>query len=380
MSTRCSVRLGLLAAALGLAGLVALRRRRRRLISLSSPPPTALFFGPATQLLEPVRKLLSTQWRLQAADDDSPLAARHATALVGGLALANAMLREAGPQLKLLQCHFTGTDWLDKQAVPSGVVVCNATGQEVAIAEWVVGAILRHVTRAADEDAAMRTRCAAASAAAADLGFAPPFFSSPPRPTRKELSSCTVGIVGFGAIGAQIAARLAPFGCKLIATVGRATPPARPRHLLWLRGSSALPALLQQSDFVVLTCPLTEKTKGLIGAAEFRLMKQDTYLVNVARGPIVDEDALYSALRNGRIAGAAIDVWYRLPAIASGQVECAPCDLAKHPFHELHNVLLSPHTSGWSNEHMQRRIAIVSANLDAVAQGRTPSNVVYRVE
>merc|ERR1712061_423427 len=104
----------------------------------------------------------------------------------------------------------------------------------------------------------------------------------------------------------------------------------------------------EQSDFVILGCPLTETTKGLIGSTEFSMMKPTAYLINIARGPVIDEVALYDALCNNTIGGAAIDVWFKLPDVASGQRECAPYDFKRYPFHNLENLLMSPHTSGWS--------------------------------
>ena len=295
------MKVAIAAASGGVVGLVALRWWRSRLISsTSSAAPIALFFGPATEFIEPVRALLKTSWEIESVSANPAVRAEQAaaaTAMIGGLAAANAMLCDSGPPLKLLQCHFTGTDWLDRAAVPVGVPICNATGQEVAIAEWVLGAMLRRVDRIDEEDAAMRTACAAAAAARADLGFAPPFFASPPPPTRSELSSCTVGIVGYGLIGSHVASRAAAFGCRVVATVGRATPPRCPPELEWLGGGGQLHQLLQESDFVVLACPLSTKTTGLIGEVELSLMKPSAYLINIARGPVVDEAALYRSLK-----------------------------------------------------------------------------------
>ena len=132
--------------------------------------------------------------------------------------------------------------------------------------------MLRRVDGITEEDAEMRRRCAAA-AAGDDLGFAPPFFAEPPRLHRRELSSCTVGIVGFGVIGSAIAARASAFGCRVIATVGRPTPPKCPPELAWLGGGGALYDLLAASDFVVLACPLNPQTAGLIGERELEAMK-----------------------------------------------------------------------------------------------------------
>ena len=160
------------AAAAGLVGLVVLRRRRSR----SRPTPTVLFFGPAVEFVEPVRALLQTRWRIESASAEPGVRTQQAagaTALVGGLPPANALLRATGAEFRLLHCHFTGTDWLERDAVPPRAVVCNSTGMEFAIAEWVVGAMLRRLDGIDREDAAMRRRCAAAAAAGDDLGFAP---------------------------------------------------------------------------------------------------------------------------------------------------------------------------------------------------------------
>lgn len=372
----------IIAGVAGVASIAAIAAlmRRRRLTTCGGQLPIALFFGPAVEFCEPVRALLKTTWQIESASG-SPAEwtrqAAKATALIGGLPPANDLLRASGPALKLLQCHFTGTDWLERHAVPAGVHCCNSTGQEVAIAEWVLGAMLHRLDRITENDRAMRASCLAAASDAADLGFAPPFFASPPPPPRTELSSCTVGIIGYGLIGSHIASRAAAFGCTVVATVGRAKPPKPPPTLTWLGGADDLQRLLELSDFIVVACPLSDSTRDLIGASELALMKPSAYLINIARGHVVNESALFAALRDGVIGGAAIDVWYKLPALASGQRECAPYDLQSHPFHMLPNVLLSPHTSGWSGEQIQRRIAIMAANLDAVALGRTPRNVVY---
>ena len=347
-------------------------------------PPKVLFFGPAKEFAKPVEQALETTWKIVTVDRESDFEllkqhAREATVLVGGLGLANKLLCAADPnRLKLLQCHFTGTDWLDTSVIPPGVKVASCAGaMDTAIAEWVVGAMLRHILNLGEEDAAMRTRCAEALAAGKDDGFAPPFFAQPRPPFRVELSGMTVGIVGHGRIGSAIAQRVAAFGCRVIATVGREKPPTpTPANLTWLGGRGALPALLGESDFVVLACPLNDATRDLLNKDTLAMLKPSAYLINIARGQVVDAPALYEALQNKRLGGAAIDVWWKLPEVALGNRSCAPYDLAKYPFHELPNVLMSPHTSGWSSAQLDRRIATVAANLDAIRRGETPANVV----
>ncbi len=130
---------------------------------------------------------------------------------------------------------------------------------------------------------------------------------------------------------------------------------------------TALDDLLRRSDYVSLHCPLTAETHHLIGAAQLSLMKPSAYLINMARGPIVDQAALYRALREGRIAGAALDVLEQEPP--------APDD----PLLQLDNVLFSPHTSSWSAESVLQLRRDTARNVVDVLQGRTPRSVVNGV-
>lgn len=211
--------------------------------------------------------------------------------------------------------------------------------------------------------------------------FVPPFHRRPIdasgtrgcSPFRSELKGQTVGIVGLGKIGQQIAARVAPFGVRLIATRGRAQP-IPPPNFDWVGQEGDLDRLLAESDYVVMACPLTPATTGLIDKRRLALMKPTAVLVNVARGPVVEEAALYAALKDGLIRGAAIDVWYKYPK--NGEPDgVAP---SQYPFHDLdpHSVLLTPHSSGWTVGQERRKVDQIAANLDALATGATPSFVI----
>ena len=112
------------------------------------------------------------------------------------------------------------------------------------------------------------------------------------------------------------------------------------------------------------TDPLTEATRGLIGPAELARMKPDAVLINVARGPIVDEQALFDALREERIGGAVLDTWYRYPSPDDPAVR--PASL---PFHELANVVMTPHCSGWTDGLMPRRFGVIGDNLERLRAG-----------
>ena len=125
-----------------------------------------------------------------------------------------------------------------------------------------------------------------------------------------------------------------------------------------------LPELLQRSDFVVLACPLTEETRGLIDASALGQMKPTAYLINIARGAVIDEPALIEALRSGRLAGAGLDVLSSEPA---------PAD---HPLLSLPNVFATPHVAGLSAEAVRRAWQCVASNVDRVERGERPLWVV----
>ena len=140
----------------------------------------------------------------------------------------------------------------------------------------------------------------------------------------------------------------------------------------WLGGPGELAHLLEAADFVVIACPLTAATQGLIGRAELARMRKDAVLINVARGPIVDEDALFEALSRRTIGGAVLDTWYRYPG--GGDASTRP---SRHPFHELDNVVMTPHCSGWTEGLMERRFAVIGDNLERLAAGQPLLNQVH---
>jgi phosphoglycerate dehydrogenase-like enzyme len=129
--------------------------------------------------------------------------------------------------------------------------------------------------------------------------------------------------------------------------------------------------LLRESDVVVISAPLNERTRGMIGADQLRALGPDGVLINVGRGPLVEEHALFDALRNGDIRAAAIDVWYRYPAGPGGAT--APGTL---PFGQLPNVLMTPHSSGITTDTFMGRADDIAANIGRLARGELIQNVV----
>jgi len=154
--------------------------------------------------------------------------------------------------------------------------------------------------------------------------------------------------------------------CALRRNVGQSTTD----DLVLLGGPDLLHEVLRRSDYLVVSMPATPETIGCIGRAQLGLMKPSAFLVNVARAEIIDEEALYDALSQRRIAGAALDVWYCYPREPGS---AAP---AARPFHELPNVLMTPHVSGWTDGMLDARARLIAENIRRVAHGETPLNLV----
>jgi phosphoglycerate dehydrogenase-like enzyme len=166
-----------------------------------------------------------------------------------------------------------------------------------------------------------------------------------------EVAGQTMGVIGMGDIGKAAARRAEAMGMRVIG-LGRAD------------GAEGKRALLAQSDYVVLSAPLTPETRGIIAEPELRAMKPEAVLINVGRGPLVDEAALIAALREKRIAGAALDVFNQEPLPAG------------HPYFALDNLLLSPHSADHTPDWQQRAMQLFLANFERYRKGQTLQNVV----
>jgi phosphoglycerate dehydrogenase-like enzyme len=182
-----------------------------------------------------------------------------------------------------------------------------------------------------------------------------------------ELAGKTVGIVGYGHIGQAVARLALAFGMEVLATQRRVSDPCDADveggtvHLL---PASHLSHLLERSDFVVLAVPLVKDTRRLISEAELGAMKRTAVLVNISRGKVVDEPALVKALQEGRIAGAALDVF---------ETEPLPAD---SPFWNMENVILTPHSAGTNENYNARATAVFCDNLNRYLAGKPLINVV----
>lgn len=266
--------------------------------------------------------------------------------------------RSASNRLRLFLYPGAGVPQWNTDDFPAGCAVVNVYEHGIAIAEYVMAAILMHVTEIPRYAATFRSGSWEGSGRTGG------------RP-HKEAAGHTLGLIGYGTIGQAVARRALAFDMRVIAISEELVlPPDAPRPH-FLGSPENLPRILEQSDFLVLACPLTPRSRNMIGAAELARMKPSSYLINVSRAEIIDETALYETLRDGRIAGAALDVWYRYPENGD---QIMPGSAL--PFHELPNVLATPHMAGWTAPMIERRIERMVENLKCLEQGAPLDRVV----
>lgn len=239
------------------------------------------------------------------------------------------------PELKMIAVAFTGYDHIDMDCCNArGILVSNCAGySNEAVSELVFGFAISFYRQLQACDAAVRS----GGTRAGLLGA--------------ELSGKTFGVIGTGAIGAQVAKIAAAFGCKVLA-YSRTVKPALGIPFV------GLDELLSQSDIVSIHVPSNSSTKGMIGAREIALMKKNALLINTARGPIVDSGALAQALQEARIAGACLDVFETEPPIPE-----------THPLLHAKHTLLAPHVGFATAEALEKRASIVFDNIAAYQNG-----------
>lgn len=260
------------------------------------------------------------------------------------VALANQPLPagvvERCPALRLLTVAFTGVDHIPLETCrKNGVTVCNCAGYSTAaVADLVFGMVISLYRRLAACDAAVR----AGSTREGLVGF--------------ELEGKTFGVVGAGAIGRRVAAIAEAFGCRVLASSRTPRPETGLSYV-------PLPELLRESDIVSLHVPLSDATRGMIGREELALMKPSALLINTARGPVVDSEALAGALRRGAIAGAGVDVFETEPPI--------PTD---HPLFGAPNLIAAPHVAFATAEALEKRAVIAFENVRRWREG-APQNL-----
>ena len=280
--------------------------------------------------------------------------AGHAIAVTNKVVIDKAVLSspEAG-DLRLIAVAATGTDIIDRtEAARRGIKVCNVPGYATqSVAQFTMALILELATAAGKYRDAVRQGEWQRS----------PVFSLLSHPA-VELNGKKLGIVGYGRIGQTVARMARSFGLEILIAAGRDSGASIPQ------GRLPLGALLREADIVSLHCPLTAETRNLIDARSLALMKPTAFLINTARGALVDEAALIEALKQKRIAAAALDVMTQEPP---------PPD---HPMvlaaEELDNLIVTPHTAWSAREARERLLREVEENICAYLQGGDRNRVV----
>lgn len=261
----------------------------------------------------------------------------------------------SAPPFRLLHVPGAGLDGIDLPSLPADCQVCNVFEHEIPIAEFVTAAMLQWEIRL-DE-----LRRSFATGTWSDIYRA--------RQPHGEIYGKTLGLIGFGRIGRTIAQRAHAFGMRIMAVDQFASDPGGLADVLL--PPAGLRQVLAEADFLVIACPLTDATCGLIGAGQLRAMKPSGVLINVSRAPIVDEEALYEALSRRVIAGAFLDVWYGYPTAADDQVPPS-----RFHFEELPNAFCTPHSSAWTGSLPERRYAFIAQNIARLRSGEPLLNVV----
>ena len=279
--------------------------------------------------------------------------AGHTVAITNKVAFDKAILNAAeASELKLIAVAATGTDIIDKdEATKRGVKVCNVPGYATqSVAQFTLALILELATRAGKYGSAVKTSEWQKS----------PVFSLLTFPIM-ELAGKKLGIIGFGNIGRAVAQMARGFGMEILIAARPGSTAPIPKDRL------SVSELLQQADIVSLHCPLTPETKNLINDRSLALMKPAAFLINTARGALIDEAALLDALRSKKIAAAALDVISKEPPPPDHPIIQAAA--------ELDNLLVTPHTAWSAREARQRLLVDVKANVEAFLCGE-PRNLV----
>ena len=313
---------------------------------------------------------LRTPWEIVHWHPDEP-AAELARRLAGCVAVAVGpdALTQAGftlapyglasrQELRLVQLAFSSHEWLRPEMLPPHAHACNVHAHAATMAEYVLACLLEWEIGLRRMDADLRR---------GDWHWSGALFGRP----HGGLAGKRLGLLGAGAIAREVARRAEAFGVETVA-VARTARAAAP-GLAWIGGLERLDEMLTTCDYLVTACDLNDSTRGLLDRRRLGRLKPSAYVVSVTRAPIFDERALYEALRDRTIAGAAIDVWWRYPSRLGER--CLPSQL---PFHDLENVILTPHAASWTTEHHQRRWGQVAENLDRLAGGQPLAGVVHR--
>lgn len=259
----------------------------------------------------------------------------------------------AARQLKFVQAPWAGVDGFNLELLKSrGVVLASAKGCNArAVAEHALALML-----------ALAKKVVSMNEQVKNGGWVP--WSE--ETFLEDLEGKVVVILGYGNIGRELARMCKCLGMRVIGVRRRATEPDE--YAERIAGLAELEEVVGLADYLVVALPLTRETRSLVGRSVLEAMKPTAYLINVGRGAVVDEEALYEALAKGRIAGAALDVWWSYPP--------SPDAPSKLGVHKLPNVIATPHKAGWTREARRRCLEFAAENVARYLKGEEPLNVV----
>ncbi len=261
---------------------------------------------------------------------------------------------EQAQSLKILFIPFTGTNAFPLQLLKKkGVTISNTHGNAAETAERGIALTLALLGRIVFFHNELQQGRWHRSHNADDLW--------------ESLYHKKCGIMGAGHIGRKIAGHLRPFNCEVIG-LKRTMPEKLPENFDAI--TTHAEELIDRSEVIFVSLPLTSSTKGMINATLLDKM-QDKYLINIGRGELIEEEALYDALSNGTLAGAALDVWYQYPKKGEGEVYPS-----QYPFHELHNLVMSPHKASHTSSAVKGNVDAAIENIKSWIQNGRPRNLV----
>jgi len=270
--------------------------------------------------------------------------AKEADGCIAGLDQIDSSAIEAAGRLQVIARYGVGVDRVDVEAATKrGIVVTNTPGaNSVAVAELTIALMLALGRRICQADQATRS-------------------GEWPRYSGVGLRGKTVGLVGFGAIGREVATRLKAFGCRIVVTDPCVGPDCADTYAAQL---VPMEELLASSDFVSLHASLNPSTSGMVDDAFLKKMKQGSFVVNTARGELIDEEALRDALEKGHVQGAALDCFRKEPPDPD------------HPLLRLPQVIVTPHTGSHTDEATNAMGWMALKACMAVLSGEKPAHVV----
>ncbi|MBD3405829.1 MAG: hypothetical protein GF411_06830 [Candidatus Lokiarchaeota archaeon] len=311
------------------------------------------------ELLEIMHEILDGHAEIiqSSRDIDSMLEAGSDVEIVTSGRVHGEFIRKS-PHLRLIHSFGAGVNNIDASAVleQDDLIVCNCHVNAVEVAEYAIMLLLSVAKNIIINDRTLRR---------GDWTYG----WAGPRPNI-EIRNKVCLIIGLGNIGSEIAKRLSCFNLTLIGVTHSGN--SSHDHLVnQVVSINDLSPHLEEADFVILSLPLTKETRNLVDTDFISKMKSSSILINISRGGIVDESALYKALDSGAIFGAGIDVWWEYPSKRGGTAYPS-----NTPFHELDSVVMSPHRAAYSENIQEDQIRFVAENVLRFIKGESPHNIV----